>query len=173
MNGGGRRDRSGKERRSPSLPISPKLPNRRVEQVFHAARFSASLAVYASPPRRLSVPAPASRYLYSMDVYWFLLRVYSPLLGVHSLWGDALHFHAGYINQQVGMASMVQTPAAATPRVGVFFAAAVKPWLTIQMRDECESSVAAVVRMEEGTKMFSSLGEPQPARNSLKAANRG
>jgi hypothetical protein len=44
-----------------------------------------------------------------------LFGVYLPLLGVHSLWADALHLGEGYTNEQVQMVSKVQGPAVQGP----------------------------------------------------------
>jgi len=72
------------------------------------------------------------------------------------------------------MASKVQKPAVATTQqVTPFFAAAMKGRLTIHTCDGCQTRAAAVVKMEEGTKMISSLGGPQAARNPLRTADRG
>jgi phosphohistidine swiveling domain-containing protein len=103
-----------------------------------------------------------------------LWKIYLLLLGVYSLWGHALHFRAGYTNQQVEMASKVQKPAVATtPQVTPFFAAAMKRRLAIHTCDGCETRAAAVVKMEEGANMIYSLGGAQAARNPLRTADRG
>ena len=76
------------------------------------------------------------------------------------------------------MASMAHEPAAAaTPEVVPLLAAAVKSRLMTRTFartfDGCPSYAAAVVKMGEGTKMFSILGECQAARDPLRNPIRG
>jgi hypothetical protein len=98
------------------------------------------------------------------------MRIYSPLLGVNFLRGDALHFNTGYTNEE-GRDGIrdPQVPVVKRPRLATLLATVVKGRLMSSRFisstfDGCAARDTAAAEVEEGGEMISILTVAKPHR---------